>query len=73
MLKISVWVPDSLLEALDRSAAELEITRADLIRQALQRYVEDVEDRNLAVKRLDDPADSTMDWQAVRNALLDTG
>ena len=73
MVEISVWVPDSLLEALDSAAAELDTTRADLIRRALQRYVEDVQDLNLAVKRLHDPADSTMDWQEVRNALLDTG
>ena len=73
MVEISVWVPDSLLEALDRAAAELEITRSALIRQVLQRYVEDVEDFNLAVKRLHDPADNTLNWQEVRNALLDTG
>lgn len=73
MVSISVQVPDNLIEALDRAAAELEITRADLIRQALRRYIEDVEDLNLAVKRLNDPADRTMDWQKVRNALLDTG
>ncbi|MXY49014.1 MAG: ribbon-helix-helix protein, CopG family [Gemmatimonadetes bacterium] len=73
MVKISVWVPDSLLEALDRAAAELDTSRSTLIRRALQRYVEDVEDFNLADERLQDPADSTMDWQEVRNALLDTG
>lgn len=73
MVRISVQVPDNLIEALDRAAAELEITRADLIRQALQHYVEDVEDLNLAVKRLHDPADPTLNWQEVRNALLDTG
>ena len=73
MVEISVWVPDNLLEALDSAAAELDTTRADLIRQALQRYVEDVQDLNLAVKRLHDPADTTLNWQEVRNALLDTG
>lgn len=73
MVSISVQVPDNLLEALDRAAAELEITRADLIRQALQCYVEDVEDLNLAVKRLHDPADTTLNWHKVRNGLLDTG
>lgn len=73
MASISVQIPDNLIEALDRAAEELEITRADLIRQALQRYVEDVEDFNLAVERLRDPADSTLNWQEVRNALLDTG
>lgn len=73
MVSITVQVPDNLIEALDRAAAELEITRSDLIRQALQRYVEDVEDFNLAVERLRDPADSTLNWQEVRNALLDTG
>lgn len=73
MVSISVRVSDSLLEALDSAAAELDTTRADLIRQALQCYVEDVEDLNLAVKRLHDPADNTLNWQEVRNALLDTG
>ena len=73
MVKISVWVPDSLLEALDRAAAELDTSRSTLIRRALQRYVEDVEDFNLAVKRLHDPADATLNWQEARNALLDTG
>ena len=73
MVEISVWVPDSLLEALDSAAAELDTTRADLIHQALQRYVEDVEEFNLAVKRLHDPANSTLNWQKVRSALLDTG
>ena len=72
MVSISVQVPDNLIEALERAAAELEITRADLIRQALQRYVEDVEDLNLAVERLQDPADGAMNWHEVRNALLNT-
>lgn len=73
MVKISVWVLESLLEALDRAAAELDTTRSALIRQALQRYVEDVNDLNLAVKRLQDSMDNTLNWQEVRNALLDTG
>ena len=73
MVKISVRVPDNLLEALDRAAAESDTSRADVVRQALQRYVEDDEDLNLAVKRLHDPADSTLSWHEVRNKLLDTG
>lgn len=73
MVKIPVWVPESLLEAADRVVMELETTRSALIRQALRRYVEDIDDLNLAVKRLRDPADCTMNWQEVRNALLNTG
>ena len=72
MNKITAKVPDSLLKALDATAAELEISRSALVRQALQRYLDDYYDLNVAIERLRDPTDSTMSWHEVRNALLNT-
>lgn len=72
MSKITAKVPDSLLKALDATAAKLEISRSALVRQALQRYLDDYDDLNVAIERLRDPTDSTMSWYEVRNALLNT-
>lgn len=72
MSKITAKVPDSLLKALDAVAMELEITRSALVRQALQRYLDDYGDLNVAIDRLQDSSDSTMNWHEVRNALLNT-
>ena len=72
MSKITTKVPDSLLKALDAVAMELEISRSALVRQALQRYLDDYDDLNLAVERLQDPSDRAMSWNEVRNALLNT-
>ena len=72
MSKITTTVPDSLLEALDAVAAELGINRSALVRQALHRYLDDYGDLNVAIERLQDPADREMNWREVRNALLNT-
>ena len=72
MSKITAKVPDSLLKALDATAAKLEISRSAVVRQALQRYLDDYDDLNVAIERLRDPTDSTMSWYEVRNALLNT-
>ena len=72
MSKITAKVPDSLLKALDATAAKLEISRSALVRQALQRYLDDYDDLNVAIERLRDPTDSTMSWYEVRNPLLNT-
>ena len=72
MSNITAKVPDSLLKALDATAAELEISRSALVRQALQRYLDDYGDLAVAIERLQDPSDRTMRWHEVRNALLNT-
>ena len=72
MGKTSVWLPDDLLETLDRVSAELDTNRSALIRHALQRYFEDYSDLSLAIERLQDPADKTMNWHEVREKLLNT-
>ena len=70
MSQITARVSDALVEALDAAATELKQSRADIIRHALERYLEDFEDLTVAMERLRDPADPILDWKQVRNELL---
>ena len=69
MYQITARVPDDLAKALDDAAAELKRSRADIIRQALERYLEDLDDLSVALERLRDPTDSVLDWDQVRHEL----
>ena len=70
MSQITARVPDELVEALDAAAEELKRSRADIIRHALERYLEDYDDLEVALERLRDPADPVLDWDQVRQELL---
>ena len=70
MSQITARVPDELVDALDAAAEELKRSRADIIRQALERYLEDYDDLEVALERLRDPADPVLDWEEVRLELL---
>ena len=70
MTQITARVPDKLAEALDAAAAQLKRSRADVIRQALEHYLEDFDDLSVAVERLRDPSDPVLDWDEVRHGLL---
>lgn len=70
MSQISARVPDELVEALDAAAEDLKRSRADIIRHALERYLEDYDDLDVALERLRDPADPVLDWDEVRQGLL---
>ena len=45
--------------------------RADVVRQAIEYYVADVEDLSQALHALNDPADAVLDWNEVKHALRD--
>ena len=72
MAQITARVPDEVVEALDTAAAALNRSRAEVIRQALESYLEDFDDLTVALERLRDPADPVLDWDEVRRELLDT-
>ena len=72
MAQITARVPDEVAEALDTAAAALNRSRAEVIRQALESYLEDFDDLTVALERLRDPADPVLDWDEVRRELLDT-
>ena len=70
MVQVTARLPDELVAKADRAASQLNRSRAQLLRQALEYYLEDFEDPRLALHRLNDPADPVLDWQDVRSDLL---
>ena len=70
MTQITVRVPDELAMSLDAAAAQLKRSRADVVRLALERYLEDFDDLSAALDRLRDPSDPVLDWDEVRRELL---
>ena len=69
MTRITARVPDELAESLAAAAATLRRSRADVIRQALESYLEDFDDLTVALERLRDPTDPVLDWDAARGRL----
>lgn len=71
MTQVSARLPDELVKHVDRAAHRLKRSRAEVIRQALEYYLEDQEDLTLGLERLQDPGDPLLDWDEVRRGLLD--
>ena len=72
MNQITARLPDAVLSALDEAATQLRRSRADVVRQAIERYLEDFDDLTSAVERLRDPTDPVLDWERVRYELLNS-
>ena len=70
MSEITARLPDDLVGELDAAARELNRSRTDLVRQAIERYLEDFDDLTVALQRLRDPTDPVLDWDDVRDDLL---
>jgi transposase len=70
MGQVSARLPDELIETIDDAARRMSRSRAEVIRQAIEYYLDDVEDLRIAVERLQDPADAVLDWDEVRRDLL---
>lgn len=70
MAQITARIPDRLVKSLDTAARTLKRPRADIVRQAIEHYLEDYEDLARAVERLRDPADPVLDWEDVKRELL---
>ena len=71
MSQITARLPDATVEALDAAAKALDRSRAEIVRQAVESYLEDFDDLTVALQRLRDPTDPVLDWDEVRHALLD--
>ncbi|PWB70532.1 MAG: CopG family transcriptional regulator [Holophagae bacterium] len=70
MTQVSARLSDDLVKSIDRAAKRMHRSRADIIRLAIEYYLDDVEDLRGAVDRLSDPGDPILDWREVRRELL---
>jgi len=70
MGQITTRLPEDIVTALDHAAQVLRRPRAEIVRLAIERYLEDFADLSIAVERLRDPSDAVLDWEGVRDALL---
>ncbi|QVV69171.1 ribbon-helix-helix protein, CopG family [Synechococcus sp. LA31] len=70
MAQVTARLPDDLTAELDAAAQQLNRCRADVIRQAIEYYLDDIEDLRAGAAALRDPADPVLDWAEVRDALL---
>ena len=68
--QITARLPDELVAGLDAAATALKRSRAEVVRQAIESYLEDFDDLSIAVERLRDPSDPVLDWDEVRRELL---
>ena len=70
--QITVRLPDSVVDELDQAAGQLGRGRADIVRQAVECYLEDFDDLSVTIGRLSDPSDPVLDRDQVRRELLDS-
>ena len=70
MTQITARVPDEMVESLDAAAAVLKRSRAAVVREALELYLEDFDDLSVGLGRLQDSVDPVLGWDEVRRELL---
>ena len=70
MSQVTARLPDNIVGALDQAAQAQNRSRAEIIRMAIESYLEDYNDLSLAITRLLDPTDEVIDWQEAKRALL---
>jgi transposase len=70
MTQITARLPDDLVAGIDEAARSMNRSRAEVVRQAIEYYLDDLDDLRLALDRLRDPADPVLDWDEVKRDLL---
>ena len=71
MSQITARLPNELVAELDQAAKVLRRTRAQLVRQAVEYYLDDFEDISRAIEVLRDPTDPVLDWDSVERDLIE--
>ena len=72
MTEISANLPDTLGASLESVAAQLRRPKSEVVRQAIESYLEDFEDLTQAREVLQDDSDPALDWEGVKGDLLDS-
>jgi len=70
MSQITARLPDELVALLDNAAVELHRTRAEVVRQAIEYFLENFQDISLAIQTLREPADPVLEWEQAKRNLL---
>ena len=68
-IPISVRLPKKLAERLDGIAKETERPRSFIIQKALESYIEDIADLQIALDRLHDTSDPFLSSKEMRDSL----
>ena len=68
--EITFHLLPALLESLDSAARRLNRSRDEFIGQAIECYLEDLDDLTVAAGRLRDTTDPALEWSSVRGGLL---
>lgn len=71
-IQVTARLPNQTVDALDTAAKQLRRSRADVIRLAVETYLEDYDDLVVALERLRDPSDPVYDWDEVKHALFNS-
>lgn len=69
-ISVNVKLLYRTVEALDVVAKRLQRSREDVIRLAVETYLDDFEDVTVSLDRLQDEADLIHDWDEVKRVLL---
>ena len=72
MIQLNARIPGELAIALDAAARQNDLSTDEIVQQALEHHLEDLEDISKALERLDDSSDLALDWNQVKSELLDS-
>ena len=70
MRKISANLPNELFESVDRAARNLDRSRSQIFRHALEYYLAGLDDETSAALAVPDPSILMLDWDEVKHSLL---
>lgn len=68
--QVTARIPNSMVDAIDSAALQLRRSRTDVIRIALENYLEDFDDLSVALDRIRNPNDPVLEWEDVRRELF---
>lgn len=70
MIQITAKVSNDFAESLALTAHRMGRTQADIIRVALERYLDEIADIDRALAAIREPTDDEIDWDDARERLL---